>query len=178
MKSTPCSLQILLDLSICGLNSGLYLDRHCCIYFLPYHCWHEFVTKCNKRTKTFLPFFLKLAIVGDVVNFINNQKLVTVEAAEVPSIALMSVAKPIADGPNLHQRVSEIEGQNRQHVKEISLLQTTVSEDRKMISQLNGRLSQLEASVNVINTAATNSDENIYGRAKRPARLLPFHFLL
>ena len=63
MKSTHCSLQILLDLSICGLNSGLYLDRHCCIYFLPYHCWHEFVTKCNKRTKTFLPI-LFAQIVG------------------------------------------------------------------------------------------------------------------
>ena len=130
-------------------------------------------------SKTFLPFFIKLFILCDVVNFINYQKLLTVEAAEVPSnIALVSVDKPIADGLNLHDRVSEIEGQNRQHVKEISLLKTTISEDRKMISQLNGRLSQLEASVNVINTAATNSDENIYGRAKRPARLLPFHFLL
>ncbi len=129
-------------------------------------------------SKSFLPSILKLTKVCDVINFINNQML-QIEAAKVPSnIALVSVDKPIADGLNLHDRVSEIEGQNRQHVKEISLLKTTVSEDRKMISQLNGRLSQLEASVNVINTATTNSDENIYGRSKRPARLLPFHFLL
>jgi len=118
-------------------------------------------------SKTFLPFILNLAIVFDVVNFINNQKL-TVEGAEIPSFALVSVDKPIVDGSNLDDRVSEIEGQNRQNVKEMSLLKTIVSEDRKMISQLNGRLSQLEAFVNVINTAATNSNENIYGRAKRP----------
>lgn len=124
-------------------------------------------------SKTFLLFLLKLTIICNLGTFFNQG--LTVEASFISSVSCAE--SPTDDGSNLLDRVSEIEAQNRQHVKEISLLKTTVSEDKKMISQLNGRLSLLEASANVINTAA-NSNEDILGRSKRPARLIPFHFLL
>ncbi len=72
----------------------------------------------------------------------------------------------------LNERVFKIELNDGQQEK-------ASTEDRNEISQLRGRVAQLEDLVaNVISTPETEKDDVTNRPIKRPARLLPFQFLL
>ncbi len=98
-------------------------------------------------------FLLKLFILLKLVHFINNTSKCGAEAAQ----------------SELHNRMFNIEAQNRHHEKEISLLKMGKVEDRKEIYQLRERVALLESST----FSNSSSEEKIRRRSKRPVRLLP-----
>jgi len=72
------------------------------------------------------------------------------------------------DGPNLRDRMTEIENQNQLQKEEISSLKIVAVKDRKAISELSIRVARLEA-------APKNNygGDKVLEREKRPYRLLP-----
>jgi len=72
----------------------------------------------------------------------------------------------------LHERMSNMEANNRQQDKDMSILKTNSVEDKLEISQLRERVARLEAS-----KYANFPKENVFERQERPARLLPARFL-
>ena len=82
-------------------------------------------------------------------------------------------AEAISNQPELHDRMSKIEAQNRRHEVEISILKTEKVEDRKEIHQLRERVALLEDST----FSNASSGGKILTISKRPARLLPSQIL-
>ena len=80
-----------------------------------------------------------------------------------------------ATQPEVYDRLSKIEAQNHRHEKEISLLKTEKTEDRKEIHQLRERVALLEDSTF---SNATPGNKISRTRSERPARLLPLQLLL
>ena len=76
------------------------------------------------------------------------------------------------DGNNLNYRMSQIEAKSQRQEQEISLLKTTVVEDKRIIRQLRGRISSLES---LMLTSNSKINEKLLLRPKRPFRLLPLH---
>ena len=74
------------------------------------------------------------------------------------------------DGTNLNDRMSQIEAKSQRQESEISFLKTTVVEDKRIIRQLRGRVSNLES---LMLTRNPEPNEKLLLRPKRPYRLLP-----
>jgi len=72
---------------------------------------------------------------------------------------------------NLNDRMREMEACSNRQENEIGTLKTTVSEDRKRINDLEGRIAVLESSSVITGTTKL-------GRQKQPASLLPDNILL
>ena len=82
-----------------------------------------------------------------------------------------------ATQPELHDRLTKMEAQNRRHEVEISILKTAKIEDRKEIHQLRERVALLEdATFSNVTSGDIKLSQHI--RSERPARLLPLQLLL
>jgi len=118
----------------------------------------------------------------------------TAEAKENLNLKQLSTEK----GLTMEERMSKIEAENHQHKTEISLLKTKLDnginsiskledensvlkikiyEDSKEIQELNDRVARLE-SKEFINSSKMNDKSDVFDRKERPARLLPYHYLL
>ncbi len=97
-----------------------------------------------------LQFFLKLAIIVGLPYNFRIQSEANEHKAEINT----------TDWLDLKERMSKIEAENVQHKTEIAFLKTTIGEDRYAIKELDGRVTQLEASKEILSS-----------RPKRPFRL-------
>ena len=77
----------------------------------------------------------------------------------------MIEASPNIEDLDLHSRVSKIEAKDHHQDREISLLKNALVEEKELVQDLKNRLEILEDS------------NKVFGRSKRPYRLLPPHIL-
>ncbi len=80
----------------------------------------------------------------------------------------------LEDGLDLNDRFYKIEAHNRNQDKDISLLKTTLDEERKISQDLRNRFILLE---NLLVNILIDDKNNHFQRVKRPARLLPLQLL-
>jgi len=80
-------------------------------------------------------------------------------------LGLMIEASPNIEDLDLHSRVSKIETKDHHQDREISLLKNALVEEKELVQDLTNRLGILEDS------------NKVFGRSKRPYRLLPPHII-
>ena len=76
----------------------------------------------------------------------------------------------LEDCPTLSDRMLKIEDKSEKQEKEMKIMKNTIATDKNRINELTSRVSQLESSL-----AKAKTIEKIFGRPKRPVRLLPPH---
>ena len=123
----------------------------------------------NRNREAFV-FVFKLIILFQLYSHLKS----TTEATQLSHTTKEHVAQfdQTDDGNNLNDRMSQIESKSRRQENEISLLKTTVVEDKRIIRQLRGRVSSLES---LMLTRNSETREELLLRQKRPYRLLPLH---
>jgi len=112
-----------------------------------------------ERNHQFICWFLLRLLLICNLHFRNH---FTVQASE-SKLEELSFTDESHYNKNLNDRMAQMEARQE---NEISTLKTTVSEDRKRINDLEGRVAVLESSSVITGTTKL-------GRPKRPARLLP-----
>ena len=113
-----------------------------------------------ERNHQFICWFLLRLLLIYYLHFSNH---FTVHANERKLEEQRSFNEESHYNKNLNDRMAQMEARQE---NEISTLKTTVSEDRKRINDLEGRVAVLESSSVITGTTKL-------GRPKRPARLLP-----
>lgn len=75
--------------------------------------------------------------------------------------------------------ISKLEAKNMEQKKENSVLKSKIVEDSKEIQELNGRVAKLESRSFIKSSKMKDSSRgDVFDRKERPARLLPYHYLL